>query len=171
MIQTKIDTVDLHHKTINFSNYDEKLRPIEELDLHNTYMIDLSDNYIDDEVVEVLLKLLQGSKLTNHLQALDLSNNRISREGLLMLLPLVQEETFKWLIVPINCLDMSDIGAFMHALKERARSIAPEREITADILALEWMKKIVWLPESYDLDSLPLDEELKASHKAYYATK
>jgi Leucine Rich repeat len=168
---SEIDTVDLHHQTINFSNCDEKMRPIEELDLRKTYKIDLRDNYIDDEVVESLVKLLESSKLIYHLQALDLSNNRISREGLLMLMSLVQEETFQWLVIPINCLDVSDVGAFMHALKEKARSIAPERGIASDILALEWVRKIIWLPESYDLDSLPLEEEVKASHRAYYATK
>lgn len=165
------EPVDLHHQAINFSNCDEKMRPIESLDLKKTYALDLRDNDIDDEVIESLVKLLESSGLIHHLKSLDLSNNRIRREGLLMLMPLVQEETFQWLVIPINCLDVSDIGAFMHALKEKARSIAPERGVASDMLALDWMKKTIWLPESYDLDRLPLEAEVKAAHKAYYATQ
>ena len=165
------ERIDFHRQGIYFGNIDSKIEQMDsslEERRPSLYAVDLSDNNLDDTCLETLADILTRPENINRIEELNLTNNRISLSGLQLLSPLLLSKNFKRLVIPINSIDMRDISEFLHSLDASIkRQIDPLKQNVA-LLFQETASKIIWLPESYDFDHLPLTDFSREAHKNYY---
>lgn len=162
------EMMDFHSQGIYFGNVDSKIDQIDsslEEKRPSLYSVDLSDNNLDDTCLEALAEILTRTENISRIEEINLTNNRISLNGLQLLSPLLLSKNFKRLIIPINSLDMRDISEFLHTLESL---IKKQMDSSKHSLFIEVASKIIWLPESYDFDHLPLTEFSREAHKKYY---
>lgn len=164
---SEVETLDFHQKRISLSTIDQVAISLQELPRTPQYNLDLSDNYIDDDSLETLLYTIETADLSEHIQILDLTNNRLTLNSLLRLVPLITQDTLQWLVVPINCLDVNDIRNFMAKLNDKARDTAFVKGLSSDTLFNKWIEKVIWLPETFNFEAL-LSEPQRAAHVRYY---
>lgn len=164
---SEMETVNFHQKDVSLSTVEEVATTLQKLSRTSKYKLDLSDNYIDDDSLETLLHTIETDNLAEHLQILDLTNNRLTLHSLLRLLPLITQDTFQWLVVPINCLDVNDMRNFMDRLNDKARDVAIVKGLPTATLFNKWIEKVIWLPETFNFAAL-LSEPQKAAHARYY---
>ena len=102
-------TIDLHDQRIGIWNIEEKVEPI----LPNptageVFILDLSNNIISDLDISTIVSMIELHDLTARLEVLNLSNNRLTLEGVKELIPLLRLEQLKWLDISINNLNGRD---------------------------------------------------------------
>lgn len=107
------------------------------------FILVLSDNYIDDEGIKVLMALLsrENNRFSSNLKELHLSNNRITIEGAKMLLPLLKNKELNWLDLSVNSGTTSMFGDFFRYIQQNISGEEEQREIA---------QKVVWLSRGYD---------------------
>lgn len=165
------ERMDFHSQGIYFGNIDSKIDQIDsslEEKRPSLYSVDLSDNNLDDTCLETLADILTRPENINRIEELNLTNNRISLGGLQLLSPLLLSKNFKRLVIPINSLDMRDISEFLHSLEVSIKRQTDPLKQNISHLFQEAASKIIWLPESYDFDHLPLTDFSREAHKNYY---
>lgn len=167
LFAAEIETVNFHQKHISLSTIDQVAISLQELPRKPQYNLDLSDNYIDDDSLETLLQTIESGGLAEHIQILDLTNNRLTLHSLLRLVPLITQDTLQWLVIPINCLDVNDMRSFMTTLKDKARDVALVKGISSDTIFNKWIEKVIWLPETFNFEAL-LSEPQRGAHARYY---
>lgn len=171
LISLYSSTIDYHANHLSFGNFGEKNEEIQrvlETQHPSAFSLNLSDNYIDDSCIETLVTSLSNHKYLDHLIFLDLTNNRITQKGLLMLAPLIVSDSLKYLVIPINSLGIEDIRALSVTLEIDALKKSEEESIDKTALLSSWLSKVIWLPESFDFDRLPIPLPSKEAHKQYY---
>ena len=160
---------------VHFENLDGKCEEIKNrvaaLKPDTLFKLNLSNNYLDDACAETLLSALSDETANmHHLAILDLTNNHITRRGLLTLAPLFIRNDFKWLVVPANDFGVKGVLSFFSDLEPMARK-AP-REIGGDRQQLldYWISKVIWVPETFteDIHRLPITISSMNSHLKYY---
>ena len=175
MISTSLyastEVVDYHGSNLYFGNFGEKNEEVQKrltASTSSSFILNLSDNYLDDTCIETLLSTLSSERAIEHLVILDLTNNRITQKGLLMLAPLLIRDEFKWLVVPVNNFDIEGIRALFSDLEIFAHKKSEEVGIDRASLLDSWLSKVIWVPETFDFDRLPLTPSSKEAHKQYY---
>lgn len=167
LFASEVETVNFHQKGVSLSTIEAVAISLQKLSQKSQYNLDLSDNYIDDDSLETLLHTIETGGLAEHIQILDLTNNRLTLHSLLRLVPLITQDTLQWLVVPINCLDVNDMRTFMTNLKEKARDVSLAKRMSSDTLFNKWIEKVIWLPETFNFAAL-LPEHQRAAHVRYY---
>lgn len=167
LFASEVETVNFHQKGVSLSSVEEVATSLQKLPRTSQYKLDLSDNYIDDDSLETLVHTIETGDLAEHIQILDLTNNRLTLHSLLRLLPLITQDTFQWLVVPINCLDVNDMRNFMARLNDKARDVAIVKGLPSDTLFNKWIEKVIWLPETFNFAAL-LSEPQREAHARYY---
>ena len=163
--------IDYHSNNIYFGNFGEKSEEVQKkltVVKSSSFSLNFSDNYLDDSCIETLVSTLSGEKNIEHLTLLDLTNNRITEKGLLMLAPLLMQDEFKWLVAPTNCFGIEGIRTLLTTLEILASKKSEELSVDKNTLADKWLSKVIWLPGAFDFDKLPLTSSSKEAHKAYY---
>lgn len=165
--------IDLHGQRIGAGNIEEKLQhrlPMFEGQF-GTLNINLSNNMLDDGAVQDLVNMFFSHGLTSHVSELDITNNHVSLVGLKTLFPLLKESNFKWLLLSINSLSVTDMQNFWEFLEEQAvRTSILERSRTVGELTKIWASKLVWLPREYDIERFPIAQVIRQAHVEYYKT-
>jgi len=167
LFASEVETVDFHQQRVSLFNVEDVATSLQKLSQKSQYKLDFSDNYIDDESLETLLHTIETGGLLTHIQVLDLTNNRLTLQSLLRLIPLITQDTLQWLVVPINCLDANDMRNFMARLSDKARDAAIVKGLTSATLFNKWIEKVIWLPETFNFAAL-LSEPQRAAHACYY---
>ena len=135
------------------------------------FKLNLSNNYLDDACTEALLSALSDETANmHHLAALDLTNNRITRKGLLTLAPLFIRNDFEWLVVPANDFEIDDIRSLFSDLETMAQKVREETGGEWQELLDHWLSKVIWVPETFIdyIDRLPIIPSSINSHLKYY---
>jgi hypothetical protein len=164
---SEVKNVNFHQKEVSLFTVEEVATSLQKLSQKSQYNLDLSDNYIDDDSLETLLNTIETGGLSAHIQVLDLTNNRLTLQSLLRLIPLITQDTLQWLVVPINCLDVNDMRNFMDRLSDKARDAAIVKGLASDTFFNKWIEKVIWLPKTFNFAAL-LSEPQRAAHARYY---
>ena len=131
--------------------------------------LNLSNNYLSDACTERLLSERHNDTgNVHHLAILDLTNNRITRIGLVTLAPLLISNDFKWLVVSSNDFELDDIRSLYSDLRPLAHKVQEESDV--DQLLDNWISKVIWVPESFTeyIHRLPITLSSINSHLKYY---
>lgn len=165
------EVVDYRGNNLYFGNFGEKNEEVQKrltAVKSSSFSLDLSDNYLDDSCIETLLSTLSSERAIEHLVILDLTNNRITQKGLLMLAPLLIRDEFRWLVAPVNDFGIEGIRALFSDLETFANKKSEEVGMDRETLLDTWLSKVIWVPETFDFDRLPLTPSSKEAHKQYY---
>lgn len=163
--------IDLHNQRIGVWNIEEKISPslLAIPASAELFSINLSDNTIVDEDVMKLIGMMESHNLLPHLQKLDLSNNRLTLEGVKALIPLLRNKNFQWLDISINNLMVSDFHQLWEEIERYAHRISITEEIeTTEKLRNLWASKVVLLPKNYTVERFALQLPFVCAHKEYY---
>jgi|GEM_PF-5695384 len=143
--------INLHNQRIGVWNIEEKVAPRLPSVPTSTelFSLDLSDNTIVDEDVTEIMGMIESRNLLQHLQKLDLSNNRLTLEGVKALIPLLKNKNFQWLDISTNNLVVSDLHQLWEEIEKYANRVSIIEEIgTTEGLRDLWASKVVLLPRN-----------------------
>jgi hypothetical protein len=117
--------------------------------------------------------IINSHNLTRHLQKLDLSNNRLTLEGVKTLIPLLYSENFQWLDISLNNLMVDDFEGLWQAIESEALrfSIINTDTESYEVLRDKWANKVVLLPKNYTVDRFPLQTPFVSAHHRYYGSR
>ena len=135
------------------------------------FKLNLSNNYLDDACTETLISaLFDETANMHHLAILDLTNNCITRKGLLTLAPLFIRNDFKWLVAPANDFGMNDVRYLYSDLETMAQRAPKESGVEWHQLLDNWLSKVIWVPESFTehIHRLPIRLSSMNSLLKYY---
>lgn len=138
-------------------------------DLANITKLDLSKNYMDDNSVPKILKLVQNN-LPN-IKILDLSFNNITEEGLHYFTPFLLQDNFLYLDIVGNTGAASIDGIRNLVSAFNKQPLIPSRSYTYNEQISIFLSKVIWLPESYLKSQNTRNNVSKVqieSHKNYY---
>ena len=165
-------TIDLHDQRIGIWNIEEKVEPI----LPNptageVFILDLSNNIISDLDISTIVSMIELHDLTARLEVLNLSNNRLTLEGVKELIPLLRLEQLKWLDISINNLNVPDFEDLWEEIETQARTtiIIEDLSVSEEYLRDQWAQKVVFLPKSYTVERFfSLESPFAKAHREYY---
>jgi hypothetical protein len=165
--------IDLHQQRIGLWNIEEKVNPALPLRSPTSsalFTINLADNTIMDEDILKLMGMIESHNLMSHLQELNLSNNRLTLDGVRALIPLLSQENFKWLDVSINSLMVSDFQQLWEDIERYARRVSIIEDLeNPEELRDKWAAKVVLLPSRYTVvERFALQPPFVSAHKQYY---
>lgn len=145
---------------------EDELKEIESLKIAK---IDLSKNYLDDNSVPKILRMVQNS-LPN-LEILDLSFNSISEEGLPQFIHLLLKRNFLYLNIVGNtgAASIDGIRNLVTAYNQQYPSLSGSYSHSEQIS--NFLSKVIWLPESWLNAKNTLRNVSQSqieSHKEYY---
>ena len=165
--------IDLHHQRIGIWNMEEKVGTALPTPTDSeVFSINLSDNSLRDSDVATLMEMIGGHNLTNSVRSLNLSNNRLTLEGVKMLIPLLCSAQLQWLNVSINNLMVDDFRTLWELIEREARRISIIEEIPSyEKLRDQLASKVVLLPESYTVERFFLPSAFVSAHQQYYQAR
>ncbi len=161
--------VDLHQQRIGCWNIQEKVAPaLANCTLENSqFSLDLSDNFITDDDVSTLVAVLSDCK--QNLRELNLSNNRLTIEGIKAFVPLLRSEKLQWLNLSINNIGVSDFSTLWKAIDSYAYRMAIVEDLGSyETLRDQMASKVVLLQGDYHTDRFPLAPPFVSAHQGYY---
>jgi hypothetical protein len=165
--------IDLHQQRIGILNIEERVgTSLPKSSDSRPFTLNLSDNTITDADVSKLVGTIDSHSLIGYLQKLDLSNNRLTLEGVTTLVPLLCSENFQWLDISINNLMVDDFQSLWQAIESEALRVSIISEYTESFEALrdKWASKVVLLPKNYTVDRFPLQLPFVNAHRRYYGS-
>lgn len=165
--------IDLHQQRIGIWNMEEKVGAALPIPTDSeVFSINLSDNSLRDSDVATLMEMIGVHNLTNHVRSLNLSNNRLTLEGVKRLIPLLCSAQLQWLDVSINNLMVDDFHTLWELIEREARRISIIEEIPSyENLRDQWASKVVLLPESYNVERFLLPSAFARAHQQYYQAR
>ncbi|QOL19544.1 hypothetical protein [Candidatus Bodocaedibacter vickermanii] len=157
-----VAVVDLHKQWIGVWNLEEKVGSALSIlasASSSCVSIDLSSNVIRDEDILTLIEILQSHNLMAKILGLNLSNNRLTWEGINLLIPLLASDKFQWLDVSANNMMIDDFRQLWEEISKAA---------SCEVLRDQWAAKVVLLSRDYDPKRALLAQPFVDAHRRYY---
>lgn len=139
----------------------------------NLVDIDLSDNYVDDFCAEILSEdIFSIPEYGDRIRQLNLSNNRKTLEGLQTLASALCHKTaFKYLVVAINCVSVTDYSSIERFLAKKIPWTDPQfRDNNRDQYVQSCVRKIIWSTEPgiWSIEAYGFSKEIVEAHREFY---
>lgn len=196
--------VDLSSKRYSVITCDDMLHDIGQSFINNgvyeiatkkSVKINLSNNYLTDDVISNLIRAFQQTHTLFKIHTLDITNNRITANGLKTLIPLLLSSKFQWLVAPINCFNIDGISQIVEAIPnylppsdpfnfieehcrifiqndvEHSTEIDKLTSLSVTEIIDSCLNKLIWLPKNHfetPGHEPPIPPSQIEAHKIYY---